>query len=735
MGRKKRRDPFPEKSFDVFNISNNVEVKPLLSAAQNLDDCDCNSLEIGTVIASPNTKQAKKASSSSKKKKRRKKQKQRYKERKRAQIQVLLSCAEVNEISDVQMVHPENLIDDDKMDENRIGEGDDSSTCTDIVSNVSLQNRDIHKGGETFEAFTEKGRRHNKHISFRTKWSVRNSDCYNDTLWRKQNELKYNWLNDMCWIGKELGRQFFTQARSKTECQTEKEEEKEKDINHVRREQSSECSNMRSTMDSGVIESDEKYMDSLEICTLLNTRAPKRKQNMFSVNLTEVSDHQISLGEEMHALSIQLHQIKTRLWPAAIDCAKVMNENKPPTKRDPFTPKDAFEMSRRASNPFEELGEGRKGGLNDMFINRSAMKLVNIDAVLGFSLIPKSPDQYLQISKRYDMEGFLSNSHLIPFRFVDLCGAPGGFTEYILEKCSKHQISTQGWGLSLIGENENGPGLDWKLKHLAMMKEANFRVCAGVDGTGDILNWENVEDLKMQITLDCQETSSVDDQGIRNADYDRIDFTLQNNQDSPDNNRVDLVVADGGCQAQRDSSRQEELTLTMVVSEIAAGLSILKPNGKLVIKTFGFQTLPTRFMLKFLFNHFEKLTVLKPILSRPASAERYLVCYGFDGVGQNWDGLRWRDGIINLQEQESFNMQTNMDSTKTKNNFVFDDYFSSLDRDMLELNVKSCFGILSNLEKSQMNANETGFTSMHIPSKQLLDMNMYRKGWRLCSES
>jgi hypothetical protein len=97
-------------------------------------------------------------------------------------------------------------------------------------------------------------------------------------------------------------------------------------------------------------------------------------------------------------LTRQLIQTKRRLWPAAERCAQIHESS----------PEREFGEARRICNPMESLGEGQKGGLNQMFMNRSAIKLANIDAILDFSLT--SPN----------VENFF---------FVDLAGAPGGFSE------------------------------------------------------------------------------------------------------------------------------------------------------------------------------------------------------------------------------------------------------------------------------------------------------------------
>ena len=99
------------------------------------------------------------------------------------------------------------------------------------------------------------------------------------------------------------------------------------------------------------------------------------------------------------SLSRQLLQAKRRMWPAAERCAQSIEQS---------SPEREFGEARRTCNPMEPLGEGKQGGLNQMFMNRAAIKLANIDAILGFSLTQVNDTNFF---------------------FCDLCGAPGGFSE------------------------------------------------------------------------------------------------------------------------------------------------------------------------------------------------------------------------------------------------------------------------------------------------------------------
>jgi cap1 methyltransferase len=393
----------------------------------------------------------------------------------------------------------------------------------------------------------------------------------------------------------------------------------------------------------------------------------------------DAASQQVAMSTQMKALHHQLSQIKRRLWPASEDCSRADSQ-------DPYV---HFEQARRACNPLEVLGEGRQGGLNSLFMNRSAIKLANLNALLGFSL------------SRHDGKG--------PFVFADLCGAPGGFSEYILQHC-RHPLC-RGYGMSLVGSNEQGRGADWKIRNTN-----NYQTCYGADGTGDIYNWENVLALQSMVRTDCANTNA---------------------STCIEDGKVHLVLADGGFDAQRDSEHQEELAQKICICQAAAALTLLKEGGMFVMKMFGFRTAPIRTLMRNLMDAFDHIIAIKPISSRPASAERYVVFSGFKGTNNEFDGLKWR--------KYTFLGDTGrvaLTDAKVKRARHLDNYLDAIDLDMVNLNLKTCFAILSHLQSrdgfAQSNAVATTTKLQHPEStltltlesggsiKQLINLN---NGW------
>ena len=438
------------------------------------------------------------------------------------------------------------------------------------------------------------------------------------------------------------------------------------------------------------------------------------------------------LRADIDSLSRQLLLVKRKLLPAAELCAERCSMNEPIHSRShpasALSSRDVFNMARSQCNPFEILGERKRGGLaHRLFLNRAAVKLTNIDALLNFALTNRNN---------------VGDDGRDPFVFVDLCGAPGGFSEYVMMKRRQRRQQTSdsspcyGYGMSLIGSNEHGEGTPWKIKSRqasnSMSKdEAEYRgddfdqetytIFSGVDGTGDVFRWDNVEALLNLMKDDY--TNNYRRRKPEEAEFSSMDCT---DEDEAEQAKAHLVMADGGFDAQRDSEDQEAMAQKLVVCEVAAALSLLRIGGTLVIKMFGFQTCVVRAVLMDLHLKFADMVALKPISSRPASAERYLVCRDFRGLGAEWKGgPNWRNKMF---------LGMNPTTTATTNGERLSLYFDTFERDLLRLNLKSCFSILTFLENKQPSQSSNSDESQwddHLSPSLKVDIASYRRAWQL----
>lgn len=183
---------------------------------------------------------------------------------------------------------------------------------------------------------------------------------------------------------------------------------------------------------------------------------------------------------------------------------------------------------------------------------------------------------------------------LAAFAFADICGGPGGFSEYLLWRTATF-AQVHGYGISLRDE-----GCDWKLPAIPpppSLKDpttdittsppgaphVSFEISYGADGTGDVYALANVHHFR--------------------------DLVLQHHPLG-----VDLVVADGGFQDARDRTNQELVMTRLVIAEVLAMFSVLKAGGSFVCKTFEVAT-PAMLQLVWLLHQcFEKIAVVKPVV-------------------------------------------------------------------------------------------------------------------------
>lgn len=194
--------------------------------------------------------------------------------------------------------------------------------------------------------------------------------------------------------------------------------------------------------------------------------------------------------------------------------------------------------------------------------------------------------------------------------FADLCGGPGGFSEYLLNQYP----NTSGLGMTL--KNSENSSFDWKIHYFRKnIDRKRFQITYGADiikgpdnniieeGDGNIFKIENIDSFTNQIT--------------------------KTNKDG-----IHLVVSDGAYFADEDEEDDEmdskELSqLRIFIGELFLASQILKKGGNFVMKIFKTKYLATQSLIVLLASMFEDSYIFKPITSRINSSERYFVGKGF----------------------------------------------------------------------------------------------------------
>lgn len=257
-----------------------------------------------------------------------------------------------------------------------------------------------------------------------------------------------------------------------------------------------------------------------------------------------------------------------------------------------------------------------------LFMNRAALKLANIDSLCQPPLTWMDTQTNFTKASQQSQDGAAA-SHLCQtgeanhqFVFFDLCGAPGGFSEYIFWRREKNALDsmvkqrTLGYGVTLTKNNgpnaHNPPPPNFRLNRIRQKLShkkhysAYFKPLFGQNGSGDI------NDPQVRISL-------------------RHRAKLVKSKGS----RVTLVTADGAIDVSGQENKQELIMQKLILAQASIALDLLSGGGDLVLKCFDISTTATASLILFIVCCFKKFAIIKPEMSRAANSERYLVCRGF----------------------------------------------------------------------------------------------------------
>jgi hypothetical protein len=134
----------------------------------------------------------------------------------------------------------------------------------------------------------------------------------------------------------------------------------------------------------------------------------------------------------------------------------------------------------------------------------------------------------------------------------------------------------------------------WKKSDTFLRDHPQVKIEKGFDGTGNLLVAENFKYL-----------------------YDTYGGSM------------DLVTGDGGFDFSTDFDHQEVNVLPLLYAQIACAVCIQACGGSFVLKIFDLFTTPTIDLLALLSSLYDHVSLIKPVTSRYANSEKYVVCTGF----------------------------------------------------------------------------------------------------------
>jgi len=183
--------------------------------------------------------------------------------------------------------------------------------------------------------------------------------------------------------------------------------------------------------------------------------------------------------------------------------------------------------------------------------------------------------------------------------FLDLCGGPGAWSQFLL---SKSELSLRGFGFTL--RSGTGGADDWHAQekddwYSELLGRKDWKALWGRDGSGDLLKPGNVQHCAGQ---------------IKKA------------------GGAFLCVADGGFSDKEIPPNLLELYFyRLFLAELLTATSCLSTGGRFVCKLYSSYSTTTSALLYLTTRLFDSVSVVKPMTSRVSGPERYLVAIGFRG--------------------------------------------------------------------------------------------------------
>jgi len=253
--------------------------------------------------------------------------------------------------------------------------------------------------------------------------------------------------------------------------------------------------------------------------------------------------------------------------------------------------RELFTSARTRSNPYELLK-------SHFFMNRAALKMAEIDMMMG--LFPTLCQGWGE-KQPGGCKGLLAGEKGTTLHFGDVCAGPGGFSEYCMWRSwrisqLKPELGmdrAEAWGFTLAGND------DFKVEKFNQDAPHNtFNACYGPDNSGNIFIGVNLKSFEHDVNRGTE--------GVGLA----------------------LLMGDGGFSVEGEENLQELHMKQLILCQFLAGLMNIKVGGIFVCKIFDCFTPFTVGLLSIIYRQFADFAIIKPVTSRPANSERYVIARG-----------------------------------------------------------------------------------------------------------
>lgn len=184
------------------------------------------------------------------------------------------------------------------------------------------------------------------------------------------------------------------------------------------------------------------------------------------------------------------------------------------------------------------------------------------------------------------------------FKTAHIAEGPGGFIECIYKYISSYYNEDifdkiKIYGMTLLSDNVNIP--NWKIKK-NNINSFNIELNKRYQGNGDLYDIVNINTF-------------IDNIGYKSCNF---------------------ITGDGGFDFSYNYNEQEENFIFFFISEIYMILNLLKKGGNCIIKIYDIYSKNSIKLIYILTLFFSDIYILKPLTSRPANSEKYLLCNNYN---------------------------------------------------------------------------------------------------------
>ena len=237
---------------------------------------------------------------------------------------------------------------------------------------------------------------------------------------------------------------------------------------------------------------------------------------------------------------------------------------------------------------------------NDYELIHLPNKKIRTESIASYEPLSRSYFKLWEIIKDFNLLNSKDNNEE-KMTMVGIAEGPGGFIEAFINYRKEHfNIEDDVFGITLKSINKDIPG--WKKTADFLNKNPNVTISYGADGTGNIYNIENIKNFRELVGK----------------------------------NTANFITADGGFDFSIDFNKQEQLSYRLIFCEIVTALTVQKEGGTFICKVFDLYTFITISFIELLQSLYNCVYITKPLTSRPANSEKYIVATGFKGITESY---------------------------------------------------------------------------------------------------